>query len=86
MSKPSMTALLRLPAAGNATFTSYSLAPKNMQIYGKPQPVTATVQAGARGSLAAGRCAPDIFGFRVQGSGPNQAHFSKHHRPCKAAA
>ena len=42
-------------AAGNATYTAYSLAPKNMAIYGKAQNVTTTVEAEARGALAAGR-------------------------------
>ena len=44
-----------MAAAGNATYTAYSLAPKNMAIYGKVQNVTSAVESNARGNLAAGR-------------------------------
>ena len=57
-------------AAGNATYTAYSLAPKNMAIYGKVQNVTSAVEANARGNLAAGRSVPGpaqpaLAAFRV---------------------
>ena len=55
-------------AAGNATYTAYSLAPKNMAIYGTVQNVTTEVEAEARGALAAGRLVqrPACLGFKIQ--------------------